>query len=427
MPDSGFTDKSGTLHADNVSLTKLAEAYGTPAYIYSARRIRSNIRRLQEAFRQTLPAGNQPLIAFACKACGNIGILNLLAAQDAGADVVSGGELRRALAAGIPANKIVFSGVGKTAGEISLALESGILQLNIESKPEAELIADIAVHRGKKAPVAFRFNPDVAADTHEKISTGRRENKFGLTESALKPLYEWASRQPSLSLQGLSLHIGSQITMLEPFGKAFEKLAALTRDLKSQNLPVPCLDLGGGLGIAYGRERAPSLDRYAAMIRDLIAPLDTALIVEPGRLLTGDAGVLLAKVLYVKETGTRRIVILDAGMNDFVRPAMYEAFHPIRPVARAGGAETLCDVTGPVCETGDTFTRDCLLPPLSGGDLVAIMAAGAYGFSMASNYNTRPLPPEILVDGARHTLIRQRQGIQDILEGEHIPDWPDDT
>lgn len=418
MNETGFTDKAHVLHVDEVPLTALAGAYGTPAYIYSATRIRQNIAQLQAAFRDALPASSQPLIAFACKACGNVNILRLMAGQGAGADVVSGGELQRALMAGIAPEKIVFSGVGKTDEEIAAALENNILQINVESKPELALIAAIAERMGKKAPIALRFNPDVDAGTHQKITTGLEENKFGLTESILMPLYEEAARHPFIALRGLSLHIGSQLTTLDPFREAFEKLALLAQKLMDKGFPVPCLDLGGGLGIVYENEHAPCLNTYAGIIRDTVHRLDTRLIIEPGRLLTGDAGVLLAKVLYIKETDTRRIVILDAGMNDLMRPALYDAFHPIRPVETVPGPLTLCDVTGPVCETGDTFARNIRLPPLESGNLVAIMAAGAYGFSMASTYNARPLPPEILVDGAQHRLIRRRQTIGDLLEDE---------
>jgi diaminopimelate decarboxylase len=420
---TGFTEQDGVLHADDIPLPELAARFGTPAYIYSAGGIRASVQALQTAFVDVLPKQSQPLIAFACKANSNVAILRLLSSLGLGADVVSGGELQRALKAGIPPQRIVYSGVGKSGGEIRAALEAGIYQINVESAPELERIGAIAQGMGGRAPVALRFNPDVEAGTHAKITTGKEENKFGLLRDEVERLYRYAASHPGLKPVGLSLHIGSQLTDLEPFRLAFEKLAGLAHALKQNGLPVERLDLGGGLGIVYHEEKAPSLHGYAELVRDIIYPLGTTLTLEPGRLLVGPSGLLLTKVEFVKDAPNRRYVILDAGMNDLIRPALYEAWHPIRTVVNTGGPYAPCDIVGPVCETGDTFAVERPLPNVAEGDLIAIMAAGAYGFTMASTYNTRPLPPEILVDGAGAGLIRRRQTVEDLLEAEFMPDW----
>jgi diaminopimelate decarboxylase len=420
----GFTDSKGVLHADDVSLHDIAAEYGTPAYVYSASKIRDTVTRLQGAFTQALPADRQPLIAFACKANSNIAVLRLMAGLGLGADIVSGGEMARALKAGISPRKIIFSGVGKTDGEIIAALDHDIIQINAESRPELERIAALAKKAGKIAPISLRFNPDVDAGTHAKITTGKTENKFGMTRNEIVGLYEWTAKQPSLRPRGFSLHIGSQLTSLEPFRQAFGKLADLVNHIRGMGLPLESLDLGGGLGVVYNNEPPPDFAAYAKIIRDVIAPLGVQIILEPGRLLVGEAGLLLTRVLYVKEGDNRRYLILDAGMNDLIRPALYDAHHPIRPVDVAGNRPTLtCDIVGPICETGDTFAKNRELPEMKAGELAAIMVSGAYGFVMASNYNTKPFPAEIMVDGKRHALIRRRQTIQDILEKETIPAW----
>ncbi len=422
---AGFHDIDGALHADAVPLSVLAERYGTPAYIYSAGRIRNNVERLQAALRKALPEDRQPLIAYACKANSNIAVLKLLQTMGLGCDVVSGGEILRALKAGIAANKIVYSGVGKSDAEIAEALQNGILQINVESRAELERIAAIARDQGKPAPVALRYNPEVEAGAHDKISTGRRQDKFGLLREEVEELYEWAAKHPDLSPQGLQIHIGSQLTDVAPYRASFEKLAALAETLKGRGFPVERLDLGGGLGIVYQDETPPDLDAYASLIRDMILPLQTRIVLEPGRFIAGDAGLLLTRISYIKEHEDRRYIILDAGMNDLIRPALYDAHHPIRHVSDKGNTVPALryDIVGPVCETGDTFMKDAELPRAEKDELIALMGAGAYGFVMASNYNTRPLPPEILVDGDKHTIIRQRQSFQDILEKEYIPDW----
>lgn len=417
----GFFEKNHILHADDMPLDKIADLAGTPAYVYSARRIRGNIGALRGAFAAELPSDRQPLIAYACKANSHQAILNLCRAEGMGADVVSGGELRRAIAAGIAPSKIVFSGVGKTDDEIRLALSHNIRQINVESEEELARIAALAT-----APVnvALRLNPNVDAGTHAKITTGREDNKFGLPASRIEHAFRQYRDHAHVRLRGLSLHIGSQLTSLEPFRAAFTRLAEFTRHLRAAGCTVETLDLGGGIGIVYENESAPCLHTYAQIIRDTVMPLDTALIVEPGRMIVGDAGLLLTRVVYIKNTETRRYMILDAGMNDLVRPAMYDAWHAIRPVVLDPGAELLpYDIVGPVCETGDTFARGRVVPAASAGDLMAIMTAGAYGAAMSSTYNTRPAPAEIMVDGDRAAVIRARPAIDDIIESDNVPDW----
>jgi diaminopimelate decarboxylase len=420
----GFTDIKGVLHADEVSLNDIAAKYGTPTYVYSASKIKDTVRRLQTSFAKALPAQNQPLIAFACKANSNIAVLKLMSGMGLGADIVSFGEMARAVKAGIHPQKIIFSGVGKTDDEILAALDAGILQINAESRPELERIAALAAKAGKKAPVSLRFNPDVDAKTHAKITTGKTENKFGMPLAEILPLYEWAAKQPSLRPRGFSVHIGSQLTTVDPFRQAFGKLAELAKTVLSKGLPLESLDLGGGLGVTYDTETPPDLDAYAAIVKELIVPFGVQTIFEPGRLLVGEAGLLLTKVIYVKQGENRRYLIVDAGMNDLIRPALYDAYHPIRPVdAGTKRAISKYDVVGPICETGDTFAKEREMLEMRDGELAAIMVAGAYGFVMASNYNTKPMAAEVLVDGQRHALVRQRQSVQDILEKESIPGW----
>ncbi|MCM2344837.1 MAG: diaminopimelate decarboxylase [Alphaproteobacteria bacterium] len=419
----GFESTDNTLQADGVALARIAAVCGTPCYVYSSGQLDRNVERLKTALRRALPASNQPLIAFACKANSNLGVLNHLAGLGLGADVVSGGELVRAQAAGIDPARIVFSGVGKSDEDIEYAIRAHVAQINIESAPELERVVAIAQQLGITARVAFRLNPDVDAQTHAKITTGKEDNKFGLPAEVITPLYRQAAHTSFIDVQGLSVHIGSQLTTLAPFREAFSKIASFARQLAAEGLPLRSLDLGGGLGIVYDREQAPCLDGYAELIRELISPLGVKIILEPGRLLVGDAGLLLARVTYIKKTKTRQYMVLDAGMNDLVRPALYEAWHEIRPVVDSAAPPEMYDVVGPVCETGDTFARDRALPPLLAGDLLAIMNAGAYGFAMASRYNTRPLPAEVMTRNGHFRVIRHRENIRDILEEEAIPAW----
>lgn len=420
---TGFQDIDGALHADGVSLADIAATCGTPCYVYSSGQIDVNALKIQNAFKRALPPDAQPLIAFACKANSNLAVMSQLGARGLGADVVSGGELLRARMAGIAADKIVFSGVGKSDEDIEVALREGVAQINIESEPEYERIVLIAQTMKTTARIAFRMNPDVDAKTHAKITTGKEENKFGLPAEDIQRLYKAASTEDYIDVQGLSVHIGSQLMSLEPFRDAFTKVAAFARELMAAGLVIKSLDLGGGIGVIYEDEDAPDIDGYADIIRDVIHPLKTKIILEPGRLIVGDAGVLLTTVTYVKKTATRQYLILDAGMNDLVRPAMYDAWHPIRPIVPRKGGMTPYDVVGPVCETGDTFARNRHLPPMDAGDVVAIMVAGAYGFVMASRYNTRALPVEVMTRNGQFKAVRPREDIRDILASETIPQW----
>lgn len=413
----GFHDREGILYADDLNLADLAWEYGTPLYVYSASRIRQKIGMLSDAFASALPPGRRPLIAFATKANTNKAVLNLMASSGLGADVVSGGEMLRAMAAGIPAEKIVFSGVGKTDEELRYAIDHDILQINVESAAELERI--MAMKPTRPVRLGFRLNPDVDAGTHAKISTGHSESKFGMPAEEIADLYALAGSIPNLKPVGLSLHIGSQLTSLDPFAAAFENLARLGQKLKCETL-----DFGGGLGISYNNEKLVDLNVYAGLVRDILAPLNAALITEPGRFLVGDGGILLSRIIDVKTTTGDPILILDAGMNDLMRPALYDAVHRILPVSGRGNEYKMTfDIAGPVCESSDIFASAQSLPELKRGDLVALMDTGAYGASMASTYNSRPLPAEIMVDGSRHGLVRKRQTLQDIIRDETVPDW----
>ena len=417
-----FEYRNGVLCAEDVPLTDIAAAVGTPFYCYSTATLARHYTVFANAF-----AGMNALVCYAMKANSNVAVLKTLARLGAGADIVSEGELRRALAAGIPPEKIVFSGVGKTQDEMAFALDTGIHQFNVESEPELLVLNAVSVQKGIKAPVALRINPDVDARTHEKISTGKGENKFGLPLVRAREMYRLAADLPGIDPVGVDVHIGSQLTSLEPYAEAFGRVADLVRELRAEGHDIRRVDVGGGLGIPYRPDdpEPPHPDRYAEMISRLIGPLDCEILLEPGRLIVGNAGVLVSKVIYVKETGNRGFVIVDGAMNDLIRPSMYGAYHHIQPVAEppAGAEPSPVDFVGPVCETGDTFARDRLSTPLAAGDLVAFMSAGAYGAVMASSYNTRPLVPEVLVDGDRFAVIRRRPTYDEILAAESLPDW----
>lgn len=420
----GFNNVNGVLHADNVSCEELANKFGSPAYVYSASYIRQRITMLRDALSKALPDDSDVLIAFACKANSNIAVLSIMNEMELGVDIVSGGEMFRAFAAGVPAERIVFSGVGKSDQEIKDALEHGILQINVESDVELKHIQKIAREIDASIRVVLRYNPDVDAHTHEKITTGKSENKFGLSHDRLIEMYEWASMQSHVIPVGVSMHIGSQLTDIDPFENAFKKMAALITQLRDKGLKVEISDLGGGIGIVYDDETPPDLNAYAQSIKNHITPLGTRIMLEPGRFITGNAGILLTRALYVKKGDSREYAILDAGMNDLMRPSLYDAYHNIRPVHEHDDAgKQTYDVVGPVCETGDTFIKGHEMNTVRSGDLVAIMSAGAYGFVMASNYNTRALPAEILVDGDKYAIIRNRQSIQDIIDEDIVPDW----
>lgn len=408
----------GSLAAGPVRLADVAAAVGTPAYVYSADAVEAAYREFEAAL---APA----CICYAMKANGNLAVLRLLAGLGAGADVVSEGEFRRALAAGIAPERIVFSGVGKTEAEMEAALVSGILQINAESAPEVRSLSRIAARLGRTASVALRINPDVDAGTLDQISTGRKTDKFGVAWTEAPALFREAAGLPGLSMEGIAVHIGSQLGDLEPYRRAFRRVADLVRTLRAEGARIRRLDLGGGFGIRYRDETPLPLAGYAALVREEIAGLGCELVVEPGRRLVGPAGVLLARVVAVKETPARRFVIVDAGMNDLVRPMIYGAWHDILPLDAppAGADYRPADVVGPVCETTDKFAEQRLLPPLAAGDLVAFCEAGAYGAVMASTYNGRPLVPEVLVRGGRFDIVRARPTFDESLALESVPDW----
>lgn len=408
----GFEYRDRQLFCDGVAVESVSGEHGTPFYCYSADTIRDNFDRYASHF-----AAPDALVCFAVKANSNQSVIRLLGALGAGADVVSGGELKRALAAGIAADRIVFSGVAKTEQEMAFALESGIFQFNVESEPELDRLNDVAVRMGRRAPVAFRLNPDIDARTHEKITTGKAANKFGIPSSRASEIYARAAELPGIDAQGIATHIGSQLTDLGPFEESFRCHAALTRQLRSEGHDIRVLDIGGGLGIDYrdGAPRPPALADYAALANEILGPLDCRILVEPGRSLVGEAGVLISRVIYVKEGGRTRFLIIDAGMNDLMRPSLYGAHHEIVPVREADGPLQPCDVVGPICETGDTFVRGYELPPLQPGDLVAIRNAGAYGAVMAGTYNTRALVPEVMVDGGQARLVRRRVEAEELI------------
>ncbi len=417
-----FHFKDGQMQAENTSLQAIADDIGTPCYVYSAATFTRHYRVFADAL-----DGMDSLIAYSVKANSNLAVLRVLAKLGCGADVVSGGELLRALAVGIPAQKIVFSGVGKTSDEMRAALEAGIYQFNVESLPELEALNELALDMGMVAPIAFRINPDIEAGGHEKISTGKAENKFGIDINVAPKAYAHAQNLSGIKIQGIDMHIGSQIDSLAPFKAALSKLVALVKTLRRDGHTIDTLDVGGGLGIPYrDDENAPPLPTlYGQMVKEMTKGLDVKLIFEPGRMIAGNAGVLLSKVLYVKTGSARNFLILDAAMNDLIRPALYGAHHDIEPVSQPPKNAPLqtYDIVGPVCETGDTFATGRQLATLKAGDLVAIHSAGAYGAVQASQYNTRPLVPEVLVDGERYALIRKRPSVEEILKTESIPDW----
>jgi diaminopimelate decarboxylase len=416
----GFTYRDGQLCADQVPLGAIAEAVGTPAYVYCGAVMRARLRQFLAAF-----ADQRVLVCYALKANSNLAVIRTLAQEGAGADVVSGGELERALAAGVPPHRIVFSGVGKSRDEMIQALDARIAQFNVESVPELIALSEVAAARRLRAPVALRVNPDVAADTHDKISTGRRHDKFGIAGDQALEVYQLARRLAGIELVGLHLHIGSQILSLAPFAAAYRRGIELVRALGAAGMPLRRLDLGGGLGVPYRAEPALDLAEYAALIRRLTAGLDLELVLEPGRYLVAEAGVLLSRVLYVKEGEDRFCVVLDAGMNNLLRPALYDAYHAIVPVVapqpRTPVAAT--DVVGPICESTDVFARGRELPPLGAGDLVAFAGAGAYGAVMASDYNSRPRAAEVMVEATRFAVVKPRIEPAEGLADERLPEW----
>ena len=417
-----FLYHNGQLCAEDVPVAEIAAQVGTPFYCYSSATLTRHFRLFDEAL-----DGMDHLVCYAMKAASNQAILKTLAALGAGMDVVSGGEYARAIAAGVPGERIVFSGVGKTADEMRAALAGGIRQFNVESEPEMQALSAVATDMGVSAPITIRVNPDVDAKTHAKIATGKSENKFGIPISRAKEVYAMAAALPGLQVVGIDVHIGSQITELEPYRLAYRKVAELTETLRAEGHDIRRLDLGGGLGIPYTRsnEAPPLPTEYGALIREELGHLGCEIEIEPGRLVAGNAGIMVTKVIYVKSGEDRDFLIVDGAMNDLIRPAMYDAHHDIVPVAEPapGTEQQPYDIVGPVCESGDTFAKGRNLPSLSAGDLVAFRSAGAYGAVMASEYNTRPLIPEVLVHGHQFAVIRARPSFDEMINRDTIPEW----
>jgi diaminopimelate decarboxylase len=417
-----FAYRSGILHAEDVDLRDIAREVGTPFYCYSTATLVRHYRVFRDAF-----AGTDTLVCYAMKANSNQAVLATLAREGAGMDIVSLGELRRAQRAGVPGNRIVFSGVGKTREEMAAALEADILCFNVESEPEAEALSEVALSMGRRARVSFRINPDVDAKTHAKISTGRFDNKFGVPISRAREIYAWAAGLAGLEITGVDMHIGSQITDLQPFDDATRLLAELARDLMAEGHRLHHIDLGGGLGIPYrhDNEPPPAPDAFAAVVRKHTDPLGLKVMFEQGRLIVGNAGILVSSVIYVKQGADKTFIIVDAAMNDLIRPTLYEAWHGIQPVREAApdAPRLKADVVGPVCESGDYLALGRDLPALAAGDLLAVMSAGAYGAVQSGTYNTRLLVPEVLVDGGRFAVIRPRPDYDDVIGLDRIPAW----
>ena len=417
-----FEYRGGVLHAEDVDLSALAERVGTPFYCYSTATLERHYTVFAEAF-----AERDALVCYAVKANSNQAVLRTLARLGAGMDIVSGGELRRALSAGVPGERIVFSGIAKTRDEMAAALDAGILCFNVESEPELAALSEVARAKGVVAPVSIRVNPDVDAKTHRKISTGKSENKFGIPISRARAVYAQAARLGGLKVTGVDTHIGSQITELEPFDNATQLLAELARDLMADGHRLHHIDVGGGLGILYGEDDPPPPDprAYAEVVGRHTKDLGLKLIFEIGRLIAGNAGILVTRVIYVKHGEGKTFVIVDAGMNDLIRPTLYDAHHDIRPVAEAspGARPIVADVVGPVCESGDYLAQDRALPPVREGDLLAVMTAGAYGAVQAGTYNTRPLVPEVMVNGADYAIVRPRPSYEELIGLDTLPHW----
>ena len=416
-----FAYRDGVLHAEDVNLEALADEVGTPFYVYSSATLERHYKVMTEAF-----AGTDHLLCYAMKANSNQAVIKTMAALGAGMDVVSEGELRRALAAGVPARKIVFSGVGKTAREMAFALKEGIACFNIESEEELELLSTIALRTGQRATVSIRVNPDVDAKTHHKITTGKAENKFGVSYARAPAVYARAAELGAIDVAGIDMHIGSQITELEPFEKAFKLMAELAGELKASGHNIRHLDLGGGLGVPYRgtNDVPPHPDEYAAMVKRTLGHLGLKYVLEPGRMISGNAGILVSRVIYVKRGQEKHFVIQDAAMNDLIRPTLYDAYHDIMAVKEpAGSATMVADVVGPVCETGDYLAHGRRLPDLEPGDLIATMTAGAYGAVQSGTYNTRPLIAEVLVKDGQWSLVRPRQSYEELLGLDRLASW----
>lgn len=416
----GFSYRNGALHAEQVDLAGLAAEVGTPFFCYSSEALEACYRAFTAAL-----AGLPARVFYALKANSNQAVIATFARLGAGADVVSEGEMRRALAAGVPPDAIVFAGVGKTPAEMAAALDVGILQFNVESLPELETLSRVAQHRQQMATVALRVNPDVDARTHRHITTGTAENKFGIDFDQARDIARRAADFPGIIIKGLAVHIGSQLTSIGPYQAAFERLVALYRELRGLGLPLSQLDFGGGLGITYKDEVPVSMEAYAKVVREVTKGLDAELAFEPGRSLVGNAGLMVTRVLYVKETASRRFLVIDAAMNDLLRPMLYDAWHDIEPLRApmAGSERKAVDIVGPVCESTDTFARQREMPSVQAGDLLAIFSTGAYSAVMGSTYNSRLLAPEVLVQGERVAIVRPRGSYEELIAQDRLPDW----
>ena len=413
-----FTYNGDTLYAEKLSLAEIAKKVGTPFYCYS----HATLTHHAQVFTNAL-ATVKPLICFAVKSNSNIAVLKTLGQNGLGADVVSEGELRRALAAGIQANKIVFSGVGKTREEMAFALKAGILQFNVESDRELLLLNDVAEKLKLRAPIALRVNPDVDAQTHAKISTGKKDNKFGIDIDIAPELYALAHSMEHIQVRGVSVHIGSQLTSLAPFRAAYARVRTLVEQLRASGIPIESIDLGGGLGVPYASDDTPpSPAEYGALVAEMFSDLDAQYIFEPGRLISGNAGVLVTEVLYVKQAA-KTYVVVDAGMNDLMRPALYDAIHSIAPLKKTVATKTVLSVVGPVCESTDVFVKDVMIPLPEEGDLIAFRTAGAYGASLSNSYNSRLMVPEVMVKDDQYAVIRPRPTYEDMLAAETVPNW----
>ena len=413
-----FHYQDGELFAEGVDLKEIARQVGTPFYCYSSDKLTRNF----EAYRSALADVNGT-VCYSIKANPNLSVVAALARLGSGADVVSAGEMYVAVKAGIAADKIVFSGVGKTEAELSEAVRLGILQINAESAAEVEMINRIAVAQGKKANVALRVNPDVDALTHVKITTGTKENKFGVPWQEAHELYRKAAQMPGIRLVGIAVHIGSQLLDLEPFRLAFTKIASMVRALEADGITLQNIDLGGGMGINYNVELPPTCEAYAQVVRETLGDLHKHIIVEPGRSIAGNAGILVTQVICSKSNGEKNFIIVDAGMNDLVRPALYDAWHTILPVHKQGVPPVIADIVGPICESGDVFARERIIEPVQAGGLLAIMCAGAYGASMSSIYNFRPLVPEVMVHGDQFAVVRKRTSYEEMISGHSLAPW----
>jgi len=413
-----FVYKNDDLYCEDVPVASIAERIGTPFYLYSHATISRHFRVFDDSFKNL-----SHLTCFSVKSNTSLAVLRIFASLGGGADIVSGGELFRALKAGITPDKIVFSGVGKTPEDMELALKSGIFMFNIESGQELNVLHNIAGHNKKTASIALRVNPEIGSKTHPYIATGHGETKFGIPFQEALQVYKSAMRLKNIEVEGISCHIGSQLTEISPFVHALEKLKEFVRQLTKEGIDIRFLNLGGGLGITYNDEKPPHPSEYAGALSEIMGEDNMTLILEPGRVIIGNAGILVTQVIYTKSTKNKRFIIVDAGMNDLVRPALYDSFHAVQPVTMTRSDLITADLVGPVCETGDFFAKDRKMPPFKPGDLIAVMSAGAYGFTMASNYNSRPRPPEIMVKGGTYSIIRERETYDDLINGEMIPEF----